>query len=68
MNSFTFKLVSLFLCCTIGAAVPGYGQQTITPPSPEAAAMIRSINIPVGHYTGTVDVNIPLLAINKQTY
>ena len=68
MNSFTFKLVSLFLCCTIGAAVPGYGQQTITPPSPEAAAMIRSINIPVGHYTGTVDVNIPLYTIKTRDF
>lgn len=68
MNSFTFKLVSLFLCCTVGATVQGYGQQTITPPSPEAAAMIRSINIPVGHYTGTVNVNIPLYTIKTRDF
>ena len=67
MNSFTFKLVSLFLCCTIGAAVPGYGQQTITPPSPEAAAMIRNINIPVSLYTGTASIAIPFFTISTQS-
>lgn len=38
----------------------------ITPPSPEAAAMMRSINIPVSHYTGTANINVPLYTIRTR--
>lgn len=49
-----------------GCFLRGYGQEQtpITPPSPEAAAMMRSINIPVSHYTGTASINIPFYTIS----
>lgn len=58
----------LFVCwLTIGqiySTHTAWGQLSeITPPSPEAAAMMRSINIPVSHYTGTASINIPFYTI-----
>ncbi|MFQ8805341.1 MAG: hypothetical protein ACLR8Y_09855 [Alistipes indistinctus] len=49
-----------------GCFLRGYGQEQtpVTPPSPEAAAMMRSINIPVSHYTGTASINIPFYTIS----
>ena len=57
-----------FVCLlTIGQiySLPiAWGQSgEITPPSPEAAAMMRSINIPVSHYTGTASITIPFYTI-----
>lgn len=51
-----------------GCFLRGYGQEQtpITPPSPEAAAMMRSINIPVSHYTGTANINVPLYTIRTR--
>lgn len=65
MNLFRPKLLALFLLFA-GIVPYSYGQeqQSITPPSPEAAAMMRSINIPVSHYTGTASINIPLYTIS----
>lgn len=65
MNLLRPKLLALFL--VFAGIVPysyGQEQQSITPPSPEAAAMMRSINIPVSHYTGTASINIPLYTIS----
>ncbi len=42
------------------------GQPTFTPPSPEGSALIRSINIPVNHYTGTASINIPLYGVQSR--
>lgn len=52
----------------VGCFLRGYGQEQtpITPPSPEAAAMMRSINIPVSHYTGTANINVPLYTIRTR--
>ena len=65
MNLLRPKLLALFLLFA-GIVPYSYGQeqQSITPPSPEAAAMMRSINIPVSHYTGTASINIPLYTIS----
>ena len=65
MNLFRPKLLALFLLFA-GIVPYSYGQEQtlITPPSPEAAAMMRSINIPVSHYTGTASINIPLYTIS----
>ena len=65
MNLFRPKLLALFLLFA-GIVPYSYGQeqQSITPPSPEAAAMMRSINIPVSHYTGTASINIPFYTIS----
>lgn len=51
-----------------GCFLRGYGQEQtpITPPSPEAAAMMRSINIPVSHYTGVANINVPLYTIRTR--
>ena len=51
-----------------GCFLRGYGQEQtpVTPPSPEAAAMMRSINIPVSHYTGTANINVPLYTIRTR--
>ncbi len=37
--------------------------QEIIPPSPESAGLIRSINLPVNHYTGTAVAQIPLTTV-----
>ena len=65
MNLLRPKLLALFLLFA-GIVPYSYGQeqQSITPPSPEAAAMMRSINIPVSHYTGTASINIPFYTIS----
>lgn len=65
MNLFRPKLLALFLLFA-GIVPYSYGQEQtlITPPSPEAAAMMRNINIPVSHYTGTASINIPLYTIS----
>ena len=65
MNLFRPKLLALFLLFA-GIVPYSYGQEQtlITPPSPEAAAMMRSINIPVSHYTGTASINIPFYTIS----
>lgn len=36
----------------------------IVPPSPEASALIRSINLPVEKYTGVAGISVPLHTIN----
>ena len=50
MNLFRPKLLALFLLFA-GIVPYSYGQEQtlITPPSPEAAAMMRNLNIPVSH-------------------
>ena len=65
MNLFRPKLLALFLLFA-GIVPYSYGQEQtlITPPSPEAAAMMRNINIPVSHYTGTASINIPFYTIS----
>ena len=42
-----FRPELLCLALFAGMAVPGYSQQNFIPPSPEVAAQIRNINIPV---------------------
>lgn len=67
MNLFRPKLLALFLLFA-GIVPYSYGQEQtlITPPSPEAAAMMRNINIPVSHYTGTANINVPLYTIRTR--
>ena len=49
-------------------AAPGYAQQNFPSPSPEAAALMRSINIPVSHYTGMANINVPLYTIQTRDF
>lgn len=67
MKRFRPKLFGLLLWLA-GLSMHSYGQeqQTLTPPSPEAAAMMRSINIPVSYYTGTASIDIPVSNISAR--
>lgn len=37
----------------------------ITPPSPEAASLGKYVEIPVGHYTGTPEISLPLAQVKQ---
>ena len=63
-----FRPELLCLALFAGMAVPGYSQQNFIPPSPEVAAQIRNINIPVSHYTGTANISVPLYTIQTRDF
>jgi len=67
MKRFRPKLFGLLLWLA-GLSMHSYGQeqQTLTPPSPEAAAMMRGINIPVSYYTGTASIDIPFSTVSAR--
>lgn len=61
-----YIVVLLFLSATSFAQTPSttFNLKQILPTSPEAAALGKFGEIPVGSYTGTADVSIPLYSIN----
>src|ERR1700740_2827459 len=42
-----------------------YNLKQMLPPSPEAAMLGRFGDIPIGYYTGTADISIPLYTIKE---
>ena len=37
----------------------------VTPPSPEAAALAKYVEVPIGYYTGTYDLPVPITGIKQ---
>jgi YD repeat-containing protein len=75
MSMKCFKLL-LIVVLTVGwftvgfsqstpTAGPVYDPKTMLPTSPEAAILGRFGDIPIGYYTGTADVSIPLYTIKE---
>ncbi len=54
-----------FICVLLLGVFNISNGQTVIPPSPESSALIRSINIPVNHYTGTASIGVPLMNIQS---
>src|SRR5687768_15138488 len=62
----TISQVSIWI--TIMLIAPfAYSQQTepVLPPSPTAASLGKYASIPVGHYTGVPNINIPIYTISS---
>ncbi|HWW40048.1 hypothetical protein, partial [Pedobacter sp.] len=66
MNRWSYLIIFHF---TIFFFHDGLGQQTkvpiVSPVSPEAAALFKTLDRPIGNYTGTVPVNFPLFTISS---
>ncbi|MEQ8628021.1 hypothetical protein [Ekhidna sp.] len=59
-------LLPLQLIAQLGSSnATGFDPKTILPPSPEASGLVRFIDVPVGHYTGLPEINIPLYTITQ---
>lgn len=68
------KIVETLLKCVLLITVflpgflfcqPGLGESLdLTPKSPESASLMRAIDIPVGHYTGTANISVPLASLS----
>ena len=70
MKTIFFRTLFLFFLlvahCTFGQpAEPDVSDHT--PKSPEAATLIKFQDIPVSHYTGIPQVNIPITSINERS-
>ncbi|TKG83462.1 hypothetical protein EYV94_28985, partial [Puteibacter caeruleilacunae] len=65
MQKLKVLLISIVLFANFALAqdVP-----TVIPPLPEAASMIKYGDIPISHYTGTANINIPLFTIEEGGY
>lgn len=61
-----FTILSLLLLCCF-TAMAQFIDKTITerpiPPSPAASSLLQFVDMPVGHYTGTTQVSIPIYEI-----
>lgn len=67
MNLLKLKRQMLLCVLLSGMALFGYGQMNITPPSTQAGALMRSVNVPVNFYTGVANINIPLYGISLKS-
>ena len=67
MNLLKLKRQMLLCVLLSGMALFGYGQMNITPPSTQAGALMRSVNVPVNFYTGVANINIPLYGIGLKS-
>jgi hypothetical protein len=65
-------LITLFCYCIVSIQSFTFGQETddytpnIIPPSPEAAALGKFGDIPVGKYSGIPNINIPLYTLKSR--
>ena len=64
-NTMKIKLSFLFLFF-IGLKVLSQETPRIIPPTPEAAALTKYVDIPVSTFTGTPNISIPLYTINSR--
>jgi YD repeat-containing protein len=63
------KRTLLIVVALVGLMMPGlYAQQAsaVIPPSPEAAALGKYGDVPVGEYTGTISPSVPLYEIKSR--
>jgi YD repeat-containing protein len=62
----TFLVGSLCSYTSLGqGAAQNEFNPNVTPPSPEAAALAKYVEVPIGHYTGTYDFPVPITAIKQ---
>src|ERR1700744_2867607 len=61
--------ISIGICYTgysqMPTVGPVYDSKSMLPTSPEAAMLGRFGDIPIGYYTGTADVSVPLYTIKE---
>ena len=59
-------LNGLYLHSTYGqGAAQNEFNPNVTPPSPEASALAKYVEVPIGYYTGTVDLPVSLTSIKQ---
>lgn len=66
-------LVLILMLCAWGRAFSqnsdvGSLKTSLAPASPEAATLFKFQDIPVGKYTGTADINIPLVSVSENNF
>ncbi|GAB5524078.1 MAG: hypothetical protein Roseis2KO_19500 [Roseivirga sp.] len=56
--------LTLTVTCLYGQELPS--QINVIPPSPNVMAMNKFVDVPVGHYTGTPNISVPIYEIKMQ--
>ncbi|MEE4001578.1 RHS repeat domain-containing protein [Tenacibaculum sp. FZY0031] len=59
-------LVMLYSFTFYGQYSSSFGLPNVVPPSPEASALSKFINIPISHYTGLPNISIPIYTISEK--
>lgn len=59
-------LMVLYSFTFYGQYSSSFGLPNVVPPSPEASALSKFINIPISHYTGLPNISIPIYTISEK--